>query len=400
MTTAKSIAQSKFGSIVKLPSGRFRARYRIPGGGRGSGEYVNAPRTFLTKTDARAWLTTEHAKVVQGTWRQVDSDTLFKDYADTWLSGRTRKQRTLDHYNDLLVRFILPTFGHLPISQITPKLVRTWYSRTATDTPTYRAHAYSLLKGILKTAVADDLIVANPCRIDGAATVKRASKTEPASIEELMIIHQEIPDRYKLMVMLAAWCAMRFGELTELRPSDFDFKRNIIKVRRAVTWVRGQAVIAAPAESDDLDVRVTAALVGTPKSEAGVRDVAIPPHLLPMIHAHIKTHCARKDSLLFPAAQDPDSNMRTATLYKVYYKARAKAGRPDLRFHDLRHTGAVLYAQAGATLAELMERLGHSTPQAAMRYQHAAKGRAAVLADALSAMATPDRGFVIQEEAG
>ena len=46
----------------------------------------------------------------------------------------------------------------------------------------------------------------------------------------------------------------------------------------------------------------------------------------------------------------------------MYYPARAKAGRPDLRFHDLRHTGAVLAAATGATLAELMARLGHSTP--------------------------------------
>ena len=57
------------------------------------------------------------------------------------------------------------------------------------------------------------------------------------------------------------------------------------------------------------------------------------------------------------------------------YLAREAAGRPDSRFHDLRHTGAVLAAQTGATLAELMGRLGHSTPQAALRYQHAAQGR-------------------------
>ncbi len=65
-------------------------------------------------------------------------------------------------------------------------------------------------------------------------------------------------------------------------------------------------------------------------------------------------------------------------------KARIAAGRPDLRVHDLRHTGAVLAAQSGATLAELMARIGHSTPQAAMRYQHAAQGRDAVIAARMS----------------
>ena len=70
-----------------------------------------------------------------------------------------------------------------------------------------------------------------------------------------------------------------------------------------------------------------------------------------------------------------------------YHRARVKAGRPDLRFHDLRHSGAVLAAQAGATLAELMGRLGHSTPGAAIRYQHAAADRDKAIAEALSRLA-------------
>ena len=78
--------------------------------------------------------------------------------------------------------------------------------------------------------------------------------------------------------------------------------------------------------------------------------------------------------------------MRQSAMARVYYPARDAAGRPDLRFHDLRHTGAVLAAQTGATLAELMARLGHSTPAAAMRYQHAAQDRDAVIASRLSEM--------------
>ena len=70
-----------------------------------------------------------------------------------------------------------------------------------------------------------------------------------------------------------------------------------------------------------------------------------------------------------------------------FIRARETAGRPDLHIHDLRHTGAVLAAQVRATLPELMERLGHSTPGAAMRYQHVARGRAKEVAEGLSAMA-------------
>ncbi len=88
--------------------------------------------------------------------------------------------------------------------------------------------------------------------------------------------------------------------------------------------------------------------------------------------------------------------MAPSTLYKVFYPAREAAGRKDLRWHDLRHTGAVLAAQTGATLAELMGRLGHTTPGAAMRYQHAAADRDAEIARRLSALVEPpeadDRG--------
>lgn len=82
--------------------------------------------------------------------------------------------------------------------------------------------------------------------------------------------------------------------------------------------------------------------------------------------------------------------MQPSTLYKVYYPAREMAGRKDLRWHNLRHTVAVFAAQTGATLAELMGRLGHTTPGAAMRYQNAAADRDAEIARRLSELAQVD----------
>jgi integrase len=87
----------------------------------------------------------------------------------------------------------------------------------------------------------------------------------------------------------------------------------------------------------------------------------------------------------YPSA--PNHHLAPASLYRVFYPARKVAGRPDLRWHDLRHTGAVLAASTGASLAELMARLGHSTPQAALKYQHASRGRDAEIAALLSKLA-------------
>lgn len=356
--------RSAFGSVRKLQSGRWQARYTAPGGGT-----VTAPQTFHTKLDAQAWLATIRADLVRGNWLPADHATTFGQYATTWLEHRTLKPRTRAHYRSLLNTHLLPSFGTLPIRRLSPAVVREWHARTALTTPTTRAHAYMLLKTICATAVSDDLLPANPCRIRGAGQAKRVSKTEPASLDELADLVEHVPPRYKLMMLLAAWCGLRFGELTELRGLDIDTKRGVIKVRRAVVWVESKPIVTVP------------------KSDAGTRDVTIPPHLLPAVREHLLAFGVGRGGLLFPAAGNASEHMRTATLYKVFYRARKLAGRPDLRFHDLRHTGAVLAAATGATLAELMARLGHSTPAAAMRYQHAAKGRDAEIAAKLSEIA-------------
>jgi integrase len=122
------------------------------------------------------------------------------------------------------------------------------------------------------------------------------------------------------------------------------------------------------------------------KSDAGLRDVAIPPRIIPQIEQHLAKHVDKsRDSLIFPA--DNGGHLQPSTLYRHWYRARDRAGRKDLRWHDLRHSGAVLGAATGASLAELMARLGHSTPQAALRYQHVAAGRDREIAALLSKLA-------------
>jgi integrase len=117
--------------------------------------------------------------------------------------------------------------------------------------------------------------------------------------------------------------------------------------------------------------------------------VAIPPHVVPAVAHHLEAFTGPgPDDLLFPAA-DGASNLQPSSVYKYWHEARAKAGRPDLRIHDLRHTGATMAAMASATLAELQQRLGHSSVNAALRYQHAAQGRDRQIAEALSRMSNP-----------
>lgn len=360
----------KFGRIRQFKSGRWQASYTGPD----ANVYI-APETFAAKIDAEAWLADRRREIDRELWspasgQEARPSAPFGDYAEAWMKQRGIKDRTREHYRKLLDNHILPTFADVELRDVTPASVRRWYATTAVGTPTMRAHAYSLLRAIMQTALADDLIDGNPCRISGASTARRVHKIRPATLDELETLTKAMPEPYQAMILMAAWLAMRFGELTELRRKDIDLRDEVVRVRRAV--VRA---------GDNF-------LVTTPKSDAGIRDITIPPHLLPAIEDHLKRHVlSGRDALLFPSVNDPTRHLAPSALYRRFYTARDAAGRSDLRFHDLRHSGAVLAATAGATLAELMGRLGHSTPGAALKYQHIAKGRDREIAALLSKLA-------------
>lgn len=379
-------ARRTFGRIQQLASGNYRARYVGP-----DTLLHRASHLFVAKIDAESWLAAEARLISSGTWtppteraRARRTVATFGPFAAEWLASRTLKPRTVEHYQRLLDRLILPTFATVPLKAITPEVVRAWHTGLGADTPTQRAHAYSLLRSILKDAVADEIITVNPARVRGGGNSRRVHKVQILTPAEIDALANAMPERLRLMALVAAWCGLRFGELVELRRSDLDVSNGVIKVRRGAVRVKGSIVI------------------GTPKSDAGIRDVAIPPHLMPAVREHLGSYVTGRNGLLFPGAAG--RTLQPSVLYgkapKVvkdkatgeesvrpgwgFYAARAAIGYPLLRWHDLRHVGAVLSVLHGATLPDVMGRLGHSTPGAAMRYQHAAAGRDAEIAARMS----------------
>lgn len=368
-----------FGRLRKCqPSGRYQASYVGP-----DDRLYKAPATFAAKVDAEGWLSDRRREIDRELWSppattaqkkaKRDAEVKFGDYAAKWVQTRTVKgrplrPRTRQHYEALLEQHIYPSFKSKAVRDISMESVDRWYAKVAPGAPTTRAHSYGLMRTIMESArKRDRLIELNPCEIVGAGSSERKSKTQPATIEQLATITTEMPERLQPMILLATWCALRFGELVELQRRDI--VDGVVMVRRAAARVEGGWEI------------------GLPKSEAGIRDVTIPPHILPAITEHLasKHVAAGPNSLLFPPVTG--ERLQPSTFYRHFYKARAKAKRDDLRFHDLRHTGATMAAQSGATLAELMARIGHSTPAAAMRYQHAVSGRDKAIADAMSKLA-------------
>jgi integrase len=355
----------RFGRLRHLPSGRWQAAYVGP-----DLKLHKAERTFASDIAAESWLAVERRKIDTGVWGAVERSNgiTLRDYSKRWIEHRALRPRTRLHYEAMLEKLILPELGDAVMVTVTPATVREWHTALGTDRPTRNAHAYALLHAICATAVADEVLDANPCRIRSAMQTKRRRSIDiitPAQVEQLAA---EMPANLHASVLMAAWLGLRWGETSELRRADVGADCAVLHVRRAVTYRSG--VFS----------------VGQPKTQAGVRDIAVPPHIRPIIKAHLKNHVGKAaDSLLFGG--DDGTHLRADLYRNAWEKARSAIGKPTLRVHDLRHVGAVLAAQSGATTAELMHRLGHTTPAMAMRYQHLSEGRDALIAERLSKLA-------------
>jgi len=388
-----------WGKIERMRSGRYRATYVGPDLDRHL-----ALGTFENKASAEAWLGREHDLAASEQWTPPRLRTIGRspleetlaEYATEWLahrrtsSGQPLKDRTREHYRALLDNRILPFFGGEPLRNITPELVSEWYERQErNETPTSTAHAYGLLHAIMASAAKKDArgtsrIQWNPCQIEGAQKAPTQHQPRPASVAELQTIIDSMMERYQLPIALMGWCALRFGETVALERADVDVVRRSIQIKKGVVRVEGERRL------------------DTPKNRR-MRVVHYPPHLDDMVKRHLDLYAEPgRAGKLFPSRTGGYLSQSTLNgkpkrirLIKgrivnesatAFRKACDVAGRPDLRLHDLRHTGAVLAAATGATLAELQARLGHSTVTAAMRYQHAATDRDAAISEALSKM--------------
>ena len=371
MSTAKRVPSRRrgFGAIRRLPSARYQASFVGPDTVRHT-----APTTFETREDAEAWLVDRRREIADAgaEWmppavRKRARPVTFREYATGWLAGRPLKPRTRDLYDGLLTNHLLPTFGDTPLPTITVAEVRRWHANLDTG-PTAKANAYGLLRSIMGDALDEELIARSPVRIKGAGNKRRARELRVLTIPQLNALADAIPARYRALVLLGAWCGLRFGELAALRRSDLDLKNGIVHVRHAVTARKGEAYESAP------------------KADSR-RAVTIPPHIVPALRDHLREHAARGgDGLVFPP-RDGRGFLALSTLHRVFDRAKVKAGRPDVRVHDLRHFGAIQAARAGATLGELQQRLGHRSAAAALVYQSSVSERPSAIAAALSRLA-------------
>lgn len=367
--------RNSFGSVETLPSGRHRARYSVS-----PGRWRSAPTTFSTKAEAHAWLARARVAMEQAAAgspkaAQASRPPRLSDYVSEWIAERRNgrgealrpsARRTYESY--LRLHIGTAPLGRLRLDEITPEHVRAWHHGLDPAHPTGRARVYAFLRTVLATAVADELIAVNPCRIRGAGQARAVTPVEVLTPQEVADLADAIGERYGAAIHLGAWCQMRVGEVLALRRRDVDLDARLVHVRRGVTWIDGRAQF------------------GPPKTDAGIRDISMPAAVAQVLERHLAKVGPGRDALLF-VGRTPGSPPPVQTFADSVKRAARRSGLPQtFRFHHLRHAGLSLLAEAGASVAELQSRAGHSTPAMALHYQHARAVRDRELAERLSAV--------------
>lgn len=378
--------KASFGSIRQRGPKRFQARYTGPDGVLYTVYTPGGSATFPSKGDAASALARICVEIDAGRWVSPDAQDVaedvaedplcFGEYAEVWLAQRPLATRTRDLYRSLLDRHLLPRWRDTALDAITSAAVREWHGGLDRSKPRAVANAYSLLKTILETAVADDLMPANPCKIKGGGQYRRAKEPGMATLAELAALRAAMPEHYRSAIDLGVWASLRIGEVVGLQRADVSLSAADAEKQAGVIHVRRSVGRTRAGREEKL-----------PKSEAATRDVPLPPHVVPALRQHLATYSAPgRKGWVFPSATDPKNNVSADVLREAFETARRKTGREDLVFHHLRGVGATLAAQAGATVRELQDRLGHATPNMALAYQRVAQDRPRQIAEALSRM--------------
>ena len=350
-----------WGQLSKTAAGTWRAAYIGPDGAR----HISPHGTYADEMAGEAWLIAERRLVDDPErWtppakRQADEKErralTVEAYSKTWIAHADLRYRTRRDYEGSLRLRINPTLGDVPLVQLDRNAVlRWWRSLDKDEHPRACGKATEALSSLLTSAQHAGLIVDNPCVGAGIGSPSKRRSMPALTPAQVRNVADNMPEKWRLGVLLGAWCALRSGEVRDLRRNSIDLDRGVIRVTSGVIEISGKGPTSA-----------------APKTPAAVREVPIPPAIVPDIQRHLAlTPEAEEGAPLFQRhdKRQVDSHQWSEALISAF----KNAGLSGYKFHDLRHTGLTRAVIAGATIPEVQRMAGHTTATAAMRYQEVA----------------------------
>ncbi len=344
-------------------SGQWQVRYRDPSG-------IERARNFHRKADAEKFLVTVEADKVRGMWADPRlAKITVAEWLPTWQESRVHLRPSTRAMSESLLRnHVIPYFGDRRLGSVTPTVVQGFVAHLEEKglAPSTIRQSYLLVGGLFSSALESDLIVRSPCR---GIKLPKSSQTEVRFLttEEVTDLAEVIDDRYRALVLTAAYAGCRFGELAGLKTHRLDLLRRSLTVAEALSEVRGQVRLAPP------------------KTAAARRQLALPKFLTEELNHHLATWPPSAEGFVFTAPQSGPL-LRRNFRRRTWLPAVRASVREPLRFHDLRHTHAAMLIAQGEHPKVIQNRLGHSSIKVTLdTYGHLFEGLDEAAAERLDA---------------
>ncbi len=314
-----------------------------------------------TKKDAQKRLHELLFSVDQGSFIKPKRITLG-EWLDDWISGYVKtncSSRTLDGYQSIVRRHLIPNLGMIPLSQVQPQHIQQYYARALSDGRTDGKgalssrsvlHIHRVLFQALNYAVRQGLLIRNPAQLVDPPRAKKSKMKTLIPQEVSMLLNVAQDTHYYPIIHTAVKTGLRQAELLGLRWRDLDLDLVSLSVTQVLYKRRGICQFKEP------------------KSEHSRRRLGLSPSLALFLREYRterETECLllgkllSEDDLVFGNVDA--TPIDPGTLTHNFARIARRAGLPGTRFHDLRHTFASLMLLAGIHPKIVSEALGHSS---------------------------------------
>jgi integrase len=340
------------GSIYQRKDGRWTAEISLEGG---KSKFIyGKTRKEVQEKLKTALYEQQRGMLVTGPQQHVGQ------FLTHWLEDvhkQSIRSRTYERYEEIVRLHLLPGIGHHPLQKLSPQHLQLFYKKKLEEglSTTTVISFHNVLHKALQTAVRWNLIARNTCDLVSPPRRKHF-EIQPLSIEQIhQLLAAACGHRQEALIILALATGMRRGELLALKWQDLDLEKRILQVRRILTRIPSKLPGKGFEETE-------------PKTDKGRRSIVLPPFTVEVLKQHRLRQLEEKLKA-GPTWNDHDYVFCTSIgthlnptrdVLDVLKSLLKKAGLPDIRFHDLRHSSATMLLSMQVHPKIVQEILGHS----------------------------------------